>query len=111
MYVLLHFLDRVTEILYCKKTIVHLLIVWQNTRISLPLISITGDSYQVRRAGLTKSVGIGPVSVRAGTKPTQIQNSNLNSKNKKFPKKVTKNTSRCDESNGVKFSKKFVHLV
>ena len=77
MYVLLHFLDRVTEILYCKKTIVHLLIVWQNTRISLPLISITGDSYQVRRAGLTKSVGTGvtgqtgPARFRFGPVPNR----------------------------------------
>ena len=49
----------------------------------------------------------GPVPVWAGTKPAQIQNSNLNfKKNEKFPK-----NSRCDESNGVKFSQKFVHLV
>ena len=26
-------------------------------------------------------------------------------------KKIPKNTSRCDESNGIKFSQKFVHLV
>jgi len=49
----------------------------------------------------------GPVSVLASTEPAQIQNSNLNLKNKKN----SKNTSRCDESNGVKFSQKFVHLV
>ena len=33
------------------------------------------------------------------------------SKNEKFLKKISKNTSRCDESNGVKFSQKFVYLV
>ena len=32
-------------------------------------------------------------------------------KNEKLPKKIPKNTSRCDESNGVKFSQKFIHLV
>ena len=45
--------------------------------------------------------------VRPGTKPAQIQNSNLNSKKLKIPK----NTSSYDESNGFKFSKKIVHLV
>ena len=29
----------------------------------------------------------------------------------KNSQKIPKNTSRCDESNGVKFSQKFVHLV
>ena len=40
------------------------------------------------RSGLTgyRSNQSGPVSVRAGTKPVQIQNLNLNSKNEKFPK-------------------------
>ena len=32
-------------------------------------------------------------------------------KMKNSQKKIAKNTSRCDESNGVKFSQKFVHLV
>ena len=41
-------------------------------------------------AGFTKPVGTGPVPVWAGTKPAQIQNSNLNSKNEKFPKKFLK---------------------
>ena len=61
------------------------------------------------RSGLTGywSNRSGPVPVWAGTKPAQIQNSNLNSKKWKIPK----NTSRCDESNGVKFSQKFVYLV
>jgi len=50
-------------------------------------------------------------SGQTGTKPAQIQNLNLNSKkNEKFPKNP-KNTSRCVESNGVKFSQKFVYLV
>ena len=53
----------------------------------------------------------GPVPVWAGIKPVQIQNLNLNSKEWKIPKKISKNISRCDESNGVKFSQKFVHLV
>src|SRR6185312_11238555 len=68
-----------------------------------------------RRAGLRNRSGLtgyrsnrsGPVPVWAGTKPAQIQNLNLNSKNEKF----SKNTSRCDVSNGVKFSQKFIHLV
>ena len=55
-------------------------------------------------AGLTKPVGTG--SVWAGTKPAQIQNSNLNSKKNKNSQKIPKNTSRCDESNGVKFFSK-----
>ena len=40
------------------------------------------------RSGLTgyRSNRSGPVPVWAGTKPAQIQNSNLNSKNEKFPK-------------------------
>ena len=44
----------------------------------------------------------GPVPVLAGFKPASIQNSNFNSKNEKIPK-ISKNTSSCDESNGVKF--------
>ena len=32
-------------------------------------------------------------------------------KKMKNSQKVPKNTSWCDESNGVKFSKKFIHLV
>ena len=32
-------------------------------------------------------------------------------KKMKNSQKISKNTSRCDESNGVKFSQKFVHLV
>ena len=58
------------------------------------------------RSGLTgyRSNRSGPVPVWAGTKPAQIQNSNLNSEKK--IQKIPKNTSRCDESNGVKkFSK------
>ena len=60
------------------------------------------------RSGLTgyRSNRSGPVPVSAGTQPAKIQNSNLNSKNEKFPKKIPKNTSRCDESNSVKFSQK-----
>ena len=44
------------------------------------------------------------------TKPARIQNSNLNLKII-FLKKISKNILRCDESNDVKFSQKFVHLV
>ena len=71
-------------------------------------VNLTGGNW----SGLTgyRSNRSGPVSVWAGTKPVQIQNLNLNSKNKKFPK-IPKTTSRCDKSNGVKFSQKFVHLV
>ena len=29
----------------------------------------------------------------------------------KIPQKIPKNTLRCDESSGVKFSQKFIHLV
>jgi len=54
-------------------------------------------------------MGTGPVW--AGIKPAQIQNLNLNLKKVKKFQKIHKNTSRCDESNGVKFSQKFVHLV
>ena len=63
------------------------------------------------RSGLTgyRSNRSGPVP--AGTQPAKIQILNLNLKNEKFPKKNHKNTSRCEESNGVKFSQKFVHLV
>ena len=44
------------------------------------------------RSGLTgyRSNRSGPVTVSAGTQPAQIQNSNLNSKNKKFSKKFLK---------------------
>jgi hypothetical protein len=47
----------------------------------------------------------GPVLV--GSQPVQIQNINLNSKNKK----ISKNTSRCVESNGVNNFQVFVCLV
>ena len=63
----------------------------------------------VLHSGFTKPVGTGPVW--AGTKPAQIQNLNLNSKKWKILKKIPKNTSRFDKSNGVKFSQKFIHLV
>ena len=62
-----------------------------------------GTGYRSNRSG--------PVPVWSGTKPAQIQNLNLNSKKWKILKKIPKNTSRCDEFNGVKFSQKFVHLV
>ena len=47
-------------------------------------VNLTGGN----RFGLTgyRSNRSGPVSVWAGIKPAQIQNSNLNSKNKKFLK-------------------------
>ena len=64
----------------------------------------------MKASGFTKPLKTDPVPVWAGIKPAQIQNSNLNSKNEKFSK-ISKNTSICDESNGVKFSQKFVHLV
>ena len=69
-----------------------------------------GAVVRVPLTGGNRSNRTGPVLVWAGTKPAQIQNSNLNSKNEKFLK-IPKNTSRCDESNGVKLSQKFVHLV
>ena len=61
------------------------------------------------RSGLTGywSNQSGLVPVWTGTKPAQIQNSNFNSKKMKNSQKIPKNNSRCDESNGVKFSKKF----
>ena len=65
------------------------------------------------RSGLTdyRSNRFGPVPVSAGTQPVKIQNLNLNLKNEKFSKKIPKNTSSCNESNGIKFYQKFVHLV
>ena len=73
-------------------------------------VNLTGGN----RSGLTgyRSNRSGPVPVSAGTQPAKIQilNLNLNSKNEKFSK-ISKNTSRCDGSNGIKFSQKFVHLV
>ena len=65
------------------------------------------------RSSLTgyRSNRSGPVPVSAGTQPAKIQNLNLNSKKMKNSQKIPKNISRCDESNGVKFSQKFVHLV
>ena len=72
-------------------------------------VNLTGGN----RSGLTgyQSNRSGPVPVSAGIQPSKIQILNLNSKNEKFPKKIPKNTLRCDEYNGVKFSQKFVHLV
>ena len=64
--------------------------------------------------GFTKPVETGPARFRFGFGLGRYQtgpNSNLNSKKWKIPKKIPKNTLRCDESNGVKFSQKFVHLV
>ena len=49
--------------------------------------------------------------VWVGTKPAQIQKFKFEFKKMKNSKKNSKNTSRCDESNGVKFSQKFVHLI
>ena len=48
---------------------------------------IIGRVYKIggNQSGLT-GYRSGPVSVWAGIKPVQIQNSNLNSKNEKFPK-------------------------
>ena len=58
-------------------------------------------------AAPTQGLQTCPVPVWAGTKPAQIQNLNLNLKNKKIPKNIL----RCDEYNGVKFSQKIVHLT
>ena len=68
-------------------------------------VHLTGGN----RPGLTgyRSNRSGPVPVWAGIKPAQILNLNLNSKKWKIPK----NTSRCDKSNSVKFSQKFVRLT
>ena len=51
-------------------------------------VHLTGGN----QSGLTgiRSNRSGPVPVWAGTKPAQIQNLNLNSKNEKFPKKFLK---------------------
>ena len=67
--------------------------------------------------GFTKPVETGPAwPVTGQTGPARFRfgfglgryqtgpNSNLNSKKWKIPKKIPKNTSRCDESNGIKFS-------
>ena len=74
-----------------------------------PRVNLTGGN----RSGMTgyRSNRSGPVPISAGTQPAKIQNLNLNSKNEKIPKKIPKNTSRCDESNSIKFSQKFVHVV
>ena len=75
----------------------------------LPRVNETSGN----RSGLTgnRSNRFGPVTVWAGIKPAQIQNSNLNLEKMKNSQKISKNTSRCGESNGGKFSQKFVHLV
>jgi hypothetical protein len=74
-----------------------------------PRVHLTGEN----RSGLIgyRSNRSGPVPVWASTKPLQIQNLNLNSKKMKNSLKIPKNTSSCDESNGVKISQKFVHLL
>ena len=41
----------------------------------------------------------------------RIENFKFEFKKMKNSQKIRKNTSMCDESNGVKFSQKFVHLV
>ena len=64
----------------------------------------------VARVNLTGGNRSGPVPVSTGIQSAKIQNLNLNLKNEKIPKNP-KNTSRCDEFNGIKFSQKFVHLV
>ena len=72
-----------------------------------------------RSSSGTKPVGTVPLPVKpvqSGFGLSRYQTS-PNSKFKfKFKKmknsqKISKNTSRCDESNGVEFSQKFVHLV
>ena len=73
---------------------------WEPVRFDKTMQGLTG--YRSNRSG--------PIPVWAGIKPAQIQNSNSNSKNENS-QKILKNTSRCDESNGVKFSQKFIHLV
>jgi len=60
------------------------------------------------RAWLTLPVGTGPVD-RFPTGPNS--NFEFEFKKMKNSQKIPKNISRCDESNGVKFSQKFVHLV
>ena len=76
----------------------------------VPRVNQTGGN----RSGLTgyRSNRSGPVPVWAGTKPAQIQNSKFKFEFKKMKnsQKIPKNTLRCDKSNGVKFSQKFVHL-
>ena len=85
------------------------LMAWGQTLGHLIKVHQTVDN----RSGLTgyRSNRSGPVLVWSGLKPDQIQNLNLNSKKMKNSQKIPKNTSRCDESNGVKFSQKFVHLI
>ena len=63
--------------------------------------------------GFTKPLGTGPIwPVTVQTGPGRYQtgpNSKFKFELKKW--KISKNTSRWDESNGVKFSQKFVYLV
>ena len=72
-------------------------------------VNLTGGN----RSGLTgyRSNRSGPVPVWAGTKPAQNSKFKFKFKKLKNSQKIPKNTSRCDESNGVKFSQKFIHLV
>jgi len=87
---------------------------------------VKAQNFHARRdessAGFTKSLGTGPVwPVTGQTGPARFRFGPVSNRPKfkiqiwiqkmKNSQKISKNTSRCDESNGVKFSQKFVHLV
>ena len=74
-------------------------------------ISVTDVTAMVNQTGGNRSglTGFGFGLGRYQTGPNLKFKFEL--KKMKISKKILKNTSRCDESNGVKFSQKFIHLV
>ena len=71
------------------------------------------DFYRFPAKPVRAGYGFGPrAGCGFGRYPTD-PNSKFKFEFKKMKnfQKIPKNTSRCDESNGVKFSQKFVHLV
>ena len=70
---------------------------------------VVGWEQGLPNRGLTRyrSNRFGPVPVRYQNDP----NSKFKFKKMKNSQKIPKNISRCDESNGVKFSQKLVYLV
>ena len=75
-------------------------------------LSAPGGREHATRPWFTKPLGhrsnrSGPVPVQTGLK----SKFKFEFKKMENSQKIPKNTSRCDECNGVKFSQKFIHLV